>query len=63
MKATFQSMCPACETDIIEDQAIVKGLDGWQHQECPTDARPTPVCTSCWQAQAANGSCGCEVAS
>lgn len=65
MKATFDSVCPACETDIIEGQVIVKGLDGWQHRACPTDpiGKPVLVCPSCGYAKAANGTCGCEEAS
>lgn len=59
--AKFPGACASCDEPIVVGQRIdhTSDSDGrYEHEVCPAQ-RPVEQCDRCWQAKAANGSCGC----
>lgn len=56
-EAQFDSICADCDQPIRIGQSIVlAGGAGWVHDECP-EAKPRPVCPTCFLELPLNGDC------
>lgn len=61
--ARYRSSCFDCGYDISPgDEALYNGSGEVVHARCPDSdiTNSTPVCTRCFMATAANGTCGCD---
>lgn len=68
--ARYNGWCPACKERIIAEQDritfVALDINNYVHVDCAagstqtySDPKPTDFCPVCWQARAANGTCGC----
>jgi hypothetical protein len=60
--AEYEDTCYSCGNDIEVGDAIVStGDEGWIHQRClNVNAKPAPLCPTCFTTLAVNGACGCD---
>lgn len=59
--AQHPAVCEDCGDYIqVGDVIVLAGGAGWVHQVCPKLPQPRPVCPTCFQETALNGSCGCQ---
>ena len=71
MLARYNGVCRGCHRKIVADVdriTYVRDLNMYIHVDCVEDVELPPVsdpmpngmCMICWQAKAANGTCGCQ---